>query len=243
MATDPPSRQVLDEAPARVLKFLIGVSSSSVARMALLAVGYSQEEHDSAWALLKSLGALGGAGPTAPDKVSQDAVNELNAWDEPNFPVVEAIVARRHPEQAEFLFAGLEPSDVGSEAVHAISTLLDRLDQLQSGKGRDKSVHKADKDVVARLAARGYTSEERNRLRDLVKTALTVVPVTPISTAESDAIKIELAGFFNEWSTQARKVIKRRDILIRLGLAKRLKRAKAAPAPPPAPATGNTSPG
>jgi hypothetical protein len=38
----------------------------------------------------------------------------------------------------------------------------------------------------------------------------------------------ELYGWFNEWSTVAKKVITRRDYLIRLGLAKRRTR-KAAP--------------
>jgi hypothetical protein len=46
----------------------------------------------------------------------------------------------------------------------------------------------------------------------------------------------ELLGFLNEWTTQAKVVIKCRDILIRLGIGKPVRRAAPqAPAPLPDP--------
>ena len=55
----------------------------------------------------------------------------------------------------------------GSPSVVAVETLLDRLDQLESGQGRPKSEHKSDLAAFALLAKRGYPSEERARVRKL----------------------------------------------------------------------------
>ncbi len=45
--------------------------------------------------------------------------------------------------------------------------------------------------------------------------------------AEMDQAAIEFKAWFDDWSEQALTVIKRRDHLILLGLAKRKKKAKA----------------
>ena len=231
MLTQPPTRSTRDGVPARTLTFLIRVNASIEARAALMDRGYTQAEHEHAWTLLAKLGQLPASAPIV-DKAVQAAVAELNAWDEPNFSLIEAILLRSYPDQAAFVFQDLAPSPIGAEAVLAISTLLDRLDALESSKER-KATRAVDKQAIERLAARGYTQGERARLRALVTTAQTVTAVTPLSTTDSDAIKVELYGFLTEWTTQAKTSIKRRDILIRMGIGKRKRRAAAPPAPPP----------
>ncbi len=57
---------------------------------------------------------------------------------------------------------------------------------LESSPDR-KATHKADLAALATLAARGYTEEERARLRGLVTTAQTMIGPRPISDAERDA--------------------------------------------------------
>lgn len=239
-----PSRQTLDEVPSRVLSFLMAVGESLPIRGALAAKGYTEEEHNLAWSLLQKLaGFATGSAPTL-DLAVRDAVTTLDAWDEPNFACIQATLNRLHPDQATFVFDHLEPKQ-GPESVIAVATLLDRLDALESSPDR-KGTRKADHTALATLAARGYTKEERARLRELVKTAQKVVVAEPISAEDRIKTLIELYGWLTDWSTTAKTIIKRRDHLIRLGLAKRKKAtagtkgARAKPAAPEPGATGGT---
>jgi hypothetical protein len=234
-----PTRTVLDTVAGRTLTFLIGVNTSIEARTAFMARGYTQEEHQHIWSLLGKLAVIPTEEQTLDTKVLI-ALSELNAWDEPNLPVIESILVRSFPEQAEFVCYKLAPSPIAAQAALTISTLLDRFDQLENGAAR-KSTRKQDHAALERLSDRGYTKEVRKHLRALLETTKTVTVVEPLSTEESDAIKIELWGFLNEWTTQAKVLIKRRDILLRLGIGKRNKRA-ATPANPPIDPTTPTAP-
>jgi hypothetical protein len=227
MAQPEPSRQTLEQIPNRVLTFLIGVGTSVPIRAALAARGYSQKESDYAWDQLKKLAGSTPAGGPEPsiDRKIQDAISELDRWDEPNFESIEATLQRLHPDQAKFVFANLEAKQ-GPEAVVSVSTLLDRLDALDNSPER-KATRKADQAALKTLAERGYTAEERERLRGLVKLAQTVVLVTPVSDAERTQALVDLYRWLSDWSATAKLVISRRDHLIRLGLAKRKKVAKA----------------
>jgi hypothetical protein len=231
-----PSRTVLDATPGRAVTFLIGVNASVEVRVALMARGYSQAEHEQMWSLIGRLTALPTATVHPRDEKVEAALTELNDWDEPNFAVITTILQRKFPAQAAFVFQDLAPSPIAAQAVVSIATLLDRFDALEKSPDR-KSTRKVDHEALERLSERGYTKEERKRLRALVTTAqkVSAVEVVPVSSEEADAIKLELYGFLNEWTTQAKAVIKRRDLLIRLGIGKRKKRTAAAPVPAPVP--------
>ena len=135
-----------------------------------------------------------------------------------------------------FLFDNLGPKQ-GPEAVVSVSTLLDRLDGLESAPER-KATRKADQAALATLATRGYSAEERTRLRGLVTTAQTLVVTAPSSDADREATLQKLYAWYNAWSTIARMVLVRRDHQIAVGIAKRRKaktdEAPAAPAEKPA---------
>jgi hypothetical protein len=112
-----------------------------------------------------------------------------------------------------------------------------------------KATRKADQAALATLAERGYTKEERARLRALLKTAQTVIVAEPASDDARTAIERELYGWIDDWGTSAKQVIKRRDHLILLGLAERKKTkkgrkgpGKAAPEAGEAPAAGGEAP-
>ena len=222
MIEQQPSRQTLDEVPKRVFTFVIGVVEVPAVATILGAKGYNDAEHAYAWSRLTRLAVVGPRiAPEVYDRKVRDAIVELDAWDEPNFAVIKAALQRLHPDQAAFVFEGLEPKQ-GPESVVGISTLLDRLDALQDAPDR-VSTRPADHAALATLATRGYTSEERARVRALVNLTKTVVVAPPISNEERSTITLELYAWFNDWATTARSVITRRDHLIRLGLAKRRK--------------------
>lgn len=210
-----PGQQTLDEIPARTLTFLIGAAKFPVIATTLAAKGYDQSEADHAWSLLSKLGRVSQA-PTpggAKDESVQQAIAALDAWDEPNFAILRATLERRYPGIVPTLFADLEPKQ-GDEAVGSVSTLLDRLDLL------DKDTSAEAKGAMKLLAARGYTKEERRRLRDLVNVAKTISAApAPVTNAERHQASLDLYAWYREWSTIARQVLPRRQHLIALGLA------------------------
>ena len=226
-----PSRQVLEELPARALKFLSALSKSSVIHAALAARGYEEGDHQEGWELLLQVtGFRRPAAPVAESPAARDAAAELDAWDEPNFRLIRATLDRRYPEQSLFVFEGLTPSK-GDGAVPGVATLLDRLDALETSPTR-KATRKADHAALAMLTKRGLSADERARLRALVNTATAAAKASEGASdaaeeAPSNEAVLKLYAWYGEWSEVARAVIKRRDHLIRLGLAKRKKAAKA----------------
>jgi hypothetical protein len=229
-----PSRQVLDGIAARVLAFLIAVGKYFPIRAALATKGYTEAQHDLAWAYLKKLAVFPAGTTPVLDKAVRDAVVEIDAWDEPNFAVIRAVLENHHPDVVDFLFDNLVPKQ-GNEAVVGVSTLLDRLDALENSPER-KATRKADQASLATLSDRGYSAEERARLRGLVTTAQTMIVPKLISDAERDATLLKLYAWHNEWSTIARLVLTRRDHQIAVGIAKRRKARKGEATATPAPA-------
>jgi hypothetical protein len=123
--------------------------------------------------------------------------------------------------------------------VVGVKTLLDRLDAL------DKEKDPGDKAALKILSARGLSADERARLRGLVQIAEKGTSIAPSGVeevvddkaAERQKTLTALRAWFEEWSEMARVAVKRRDRLMRLGLAKRRSPKKKAPPPdvqPPA---------
>jgi hypothetical protein len=262
-----PSRQVLEDTPGRALAFLSALSSSLPIRSILDAHGYGEAEHHLGWLLLLQASGYRRALPaTQNDPVVRAAALELDATDEPLFARAGAVLGRFAPEQNAFVFEDLEAA-TGPGAIVSIATFLDRLDALESGPDR-AATREDDKSALARLAERGIDSAERARLRALVKTA-TRSPVAappPAPSSASAPLELTLPGatapaeppapavdqaetlrklraWYDDWSRTAKAVIKRRDHLIALGLAKRSKKRKATGTDAPAaPATPPNSP-
>jgi hypothetical protein len=220
-----PSRQVLDGIPIRVLTFLLGVGKYFAVRTILATRGYTEAQHELAWGHLKKLAIFPAGNTPTLDKPVRDAIVEIDAWDEPNYPVIRAVLENHHPEVVDFLFENLSPKQ-GPEAVVGVSTLLDRLDALDNGPDR-KATRKADHAALETLAARGYTKEERARLRGLVDLTQTVVVTKPISDEEREKTLKRLHAWYNEWSSIARLALTRRDHQIAVGIAKRRKAKKS----------------
>lgn len=242
-AITPPTvgQETLDATPERAIKFLRGVGTVPAIRSALAARGYTQDEHDRGWELLHAASGYGHQPDfgSAVDPAVHNAIATLDAWDEDGFRIVRAALGRLHPEQAKTVLDGLGPS-TGPAAVVGVKLLLDRLDALAKSKAA------GDHAALKTLVARGIGDEERKRLRGVVAVAekgTAVKAPAPSEAARSAKVAerqqalCDLRSWYDDWAEMARASIKRRDRLIRLGLAKRKSPKKPAPAPAPAPAT------
>ena len=158
-------------------------------------------------------------------RAQRAAVAELDEWDEPHFARFAATLRRHFPSAGEYVFQGLTPS-TGSAAVAGVATLLQRVNTLESGSDKDRAAtKKEDKKAVELLATRRFDKAERARLEKLVEVALG--PTAPLDEAPEDkgaerrAALVALRGWFEEWSTAAKSVVKKKSHLIRLGFASR----------------------
>ena len=223
--------RTLEETLNRALTFLGAVARDVSIFAALRGRGYSQKEHNEGVKLvMRATGYTDGEISSAAfNETTQDAVKTVDNWDEDGMRLVGATLRHRFPEQHNFVMNGLKAS-TGMQAVAGVGTLLKRLDALENDEGR-KATRKADKAALAKLAERGLHAEERARLQKLVNTALSVSADADNheKVLEDDAAReaeyIEalkaLRIWYVEWADIARVEIKRRDRLIRLGLAAR----------------------
>lgn len=156
----------------------------------------------------------------------RDAMNELDNWHEDGFRLVRAALTRKHAAAAAFVLGGLAPA-TGAAAVLSVKNLLDRLDVLEGSPDR-QATREADHAALATLERRGLGTAERKRLRGLVQKAQAASAVDPTDASADEAAKqsyladlAALRAWFLEWADTARVAVKRKDYLIRLGLAKR----------------------
>jgi hypothetical protein len=231
------TRRWLERTPMRVLEFVRTVSMTPGIRVMLEVYGYSRATHDEAWSLLQQACGYNEGPPVGrTDERSRKAIIALDDCDEDLFRLTRASLGRHHPDQARFVLEALAP-DTGIAAVLAVAHLLDRLDALESSPAR-AATRAADHAALATLSARTITPEYRAELRALVNIAQTATESrapsatpTPDATAAlpeaqriaaaREAALLALRAWHEEWSDVARTCIKRRDHLVRLGLATR----------------------
>ncbi|WP_437742794.1 hypothetical protein WMF39_45950 [Sorangium sp. So ce1504] len=238
------SNEVLEATPERVTKFLMGMGAVAAIRTLMAEAGMTDDDILEGRALLLDVLAAPRKSSAAPDtadaRAQRAATAELDQWDEPNFARYGAALRRRFPDVHAHVFKDLAPS-TGTAAVRGVATFLARLDALESGADPDRAGTKqSDKKAVAFLATRGLDKDERKRLKGLVDVALG--PTSPLpettelpETARRREALSKLRAWFDEWSTTARAVVKKRGYLIRLGLANRKapqRKPAAAPSKP-----------
>jgi hypothetical protein len=134
-----PGDTVLDEVPTRALTFLRGIAQSPIIYALLAGGGFTSDEYQIGWKLLHAASGYKFPSetlPTPPPTPSLSAIKELDAWDEDGFRRIRSALDRLHPEQAAFVFRDGLAASVGPAAVLGVHTLLDRLDELESGKDR-----------------------------------------------------------------------------------------------------------
>jgi hypothetical protein len=247
-SNDPPpvatvTRETLEATPGRMLPFLRAIGTSRAIRGLMMSVGYTAADHQKGWTLLHAVsGYSAGAELDDTDATVRDAIAAIDAYDEDFFRILRSALSH-HPEQAAFVLQGLSAS-VGPKSVLGVKQVLLRLDELEKGEDR-KATRKADHAALATLAKRRIDEKERARLAALVADAESSGGDEPAPTAE-DATQTDeehvraltaLRAWYEDWSEMARVAVKRRDYLIRMGLANRkgAKKTKAAAGDPKPP--------
>jgi hypothetical protein len=232
MANTTVSLEVLEETPARGARFIQAIVASPIIRTIMARAGMATEDlAEGRSMLLDCLGAnLTPAleAETEQSKTQQEAAAELDLWDEPNFMRFGATLKRYHPSAYDYVFENLKAS-TGSQSVAGVATFLLRVQKLEDGSDAARAAtRKDDQRAVERLDRRGLTTAERKRLKKLVDVALG--PTDPLKNLPAedetrDAERVEklreFRDWFEEWSTVARAVVKKRSYLIRMGLASR----------------------
>jgi hypothetical protein len=175
------SQRTLLATSDRAFAFLRGVSTNGAIRAQLERHGFSDADQQEGVRLLHV--ASGFEKAAAPkrnrdDEVARAALVEIDEVDEKVHRIGRASLARRHPEQAAYLFEGLAPAR-GPEAVLGMRQLLDRMARLASGEGRPADARDGDVAALAVLALRGIDEAERTRLSGLCDLALRAAPTNP----------------------------------------------------------------
>ena len=234
MANSTYEQQVLQDTPQRVLPFLRSIATKLEIRLAMCNAGYTDDEQRVGWKLLlAATGYSPAPSPVTADARARAAIAELDALDESLFRRIRAPLARLHPEQAAFVFAGIAPGQ-GAAAVVSVSKLVERLEALKDSPER-AATREADHAALATLAQRGIDDALLTKLSELVAIAQMAEPIESAATtaknseSREQALR-ELLAWYKDWGETARVVIRRRDYRIMMGLSKR--RQSEDPEPP-----------
>lgn len=221
------SRETLNNTVTRSVAMLRAIGTSDAIRAAMASRGYDNAEHERAWGLVHRASGYepGSLPPPSMSGAAGEAIAHIDAEDESTFRLVKATLTHRFPAQAEFLLKGLTPAK-GARAVVTMRQLLDRLDALDHGKGREET-RADDQAALAVLARRGVSEEFRKQMRAEVRTAETFdeVAAPRVDTTAREEKHLAdlqaLRAWYEEWSEIARIAVTRKDLLIRMGLAQR----------------------
>ena len=163
--------------------------------------------------------------PNEEDTKVLKATAAIDAWDEPSFRIIRAALKRSFPDQYKYVFAGDIQATRGPMSVVGVRSVIRRLNDLESSPER-KDTRKQDQLALARLAERGIDKAERTRVEALLAIVGTLGDAVAPEPSEAEAAVrrkhlVKLREWFEEWSEIAKVAVKRRDHLIRLGLAHR----------------------
>ncbi|MFO0651109.1 MAG: hypothetical protein U0326_33095 [Polyangiales bacterium] len=224
------SRETLNGTVGRAVTLLRAIGTGKEINAAMASVGYDAAEHQQGWNLVHAASGFAPEGsPSAQDAgATAAAIARIDASDEDAFRIVRATLARRFPAQAKFVLTGIGPSK-GAESVVGMRKLLERLDALEGAEDR-AATRTEDHAALALLAKRGISAAWRTAMRGDVRDAEKLTPTAPAPVTTTSPAKPDddhvadleaLRVWFEEWSDLAHVAIKRRDMLIRMGLAKR----------------------
>lgn len=146
-------------------------------------------------------------------RLIQAIVDDENAW----FPVVDATLMRHFPRVRDELFKNISQTQ-GAQVVVSVGTLLERINEMEAQPTAEST------EVLALLDSRGFTQRLRRemyaRIEQVRKSSeITPQEIEPNSAAERDAALAKAWDWYREWRQIARTVVRRRDMLMRLGLS------------------------
>jgi hypothetical protein len=174
-------------------------------------------------------------------------MDELDQWDGPAFARARAALGRLFPEQAAYVFAGLDAQS-GVASVPACKRFLDRVAALREGSDAGRAAtREADRAAAALLEERRIlTPEHERRLRALIAQAMQLSELPSVDVAREREVQSAAHRFkawLDDWRATAAATISRRDHLISLGLAaRRSPSGEVEEEPAAAPAPGVSAP-
>jgi len=206
------SDEQLDGIEGRSVKLLSAIGRTPIIQVSLQPVGFDAAELQLGWSLVHACGNfVEGSKDAKVDPEIAGAAKELNELDEPLVTRVDAVLTRLYPGLRDAVLKNVDPVD-GPEAVVVIKNLLTNIDNVEkTAEG---------KAFVKVLAKRGLDATERARLKKLVAKAQELTKLRPpVDDAKHREALVALKIWFDDWAATAKTVIKRRDLLIRMGLA------------------------
>ncbi len=243
-----PVLRTLERTPQRAIKFLSGSRRNLEIDAMLKSVGFDAEARREGWRRLHAIDSPVDRGPVVifdPRVVA--ALQGLDRFDDHCLPIVDVTLRYNHPEAHDTVFAGGLAAAQGDASVLVSRKLVDRVEALAPAPR-------------ALLEKRGLTAAkiqearewlalvEGVHLADAMLHGVEEAAAAEVDGADDDADDLEagdpgpvdrawyqaalaLWQWLDEWTTIARKVIRRRDQLIQLGLARRKAPTRL---PPPA---------
>lgn len=208
----------LNEKLSKMLAFLVALRDPRI--FAVMAKrGMTQEILDEGWTFFSTAAGakLRYQPATAATQTSGEETKllaDLDGWENEWFPVIEAVLRRHFPALYERVFLNLSQTE-GKAVIVSVSTMLERLRDLEGSADGKKA--------LALLEARQFNAEARKPAEEILAklraVGEAVVPeVDALSKEEQEKALVEAWGWYREWSTIARTLITRGDVLIRMGL-------------------------
>ena len=206
----------LNEKMQRTLSLLMGLRNPRIfATMAQR--GFDKEMLKEGWKLFTDAAGYKmdsdvSYDPLAPNE-AKEMLSELDQWENTWYPVVDVTLEKRHPDVHEIVMKNLSQTE-GNELLVSVKTLLDRLDEIASKP--------EGQEALAMLEKRGFTDEVRSRANALLEQLQSTGGVGDALNndffEQRDKSVEKMWNWYLEWSTIARTLINRGDILIRMGL-------------------------
>lgn len=218
------SKLTIGQKAERVLTLLLALRNARIAG-ALARYGFKNADLDEGWNLLRAVTRTQLDVLPEETPIDPDALRALDEWENQWFVIAGATLKRRAPLVHDWLFRNLSQTD-GVAVLVSVGTFIERWDLLdktvpEGGLGDDgKSAKKI-------LGERGLTKktidEAKALLKKLSKIDGPVVDVNKIANEEANFEKAEQAlwAWYLEWSAIARKAIKQRSLLIKLGFLRK----------------------
>lgn len=210
------ARLTVGEKAERVLVMLMGLRSQRVAE-ALTRHGFTEQDLDEGWRLLRKVTRTQLDGPPATPPTDPDTLEQLDKWESRWFAIANATLFHRAPETRAWLFRNLTQTEGVAVAV-SVATFLERIAQLKSGAPGIPADAPA---AVKALEARGLNADVIAAAEKLIERLRKVEAGSAFGQQPSDEelaeAESELWAWYLEWSQIARTAIKQRALLKALG--------------------------
>jgi hypothetical protein len=202
----------------RVLQLLLGLRKNKVAA-ALVAHGFSDEDLEEGWELMRRLTRTRLGAVTAVEAADPGLIPQIDQWENKWFPIADATLKRRAPDVHAWMFRNLTQTE-GPAVVVSVSTFVERWENLSKSKakGGPEAGGEAAKKL---LEKRGLTKAVIDQAKDLLKRAGKVEKASAedeSGTQENfEQAEADLWAWYLEWSVIAQQVITNRRLLRELG--------------------------